>query len=197
MFYMARKRNRSEAHLEVDLILSVLELALQVGAVDDVGDGVADISPHGVVEVVLLNDRNMGAHADDAGVDGLAVEVFVALLIHVGLTGGDAAGDDAAIEEREVIGLHGAGTAAEGVGEELTGEVDVLAVAGDVERGAAVGRIAFLVTGDRGQGGDGPLAAVVGDLADGRDDPVAVHDAGDLVALNGLVGCTRTRSLRG
>ena len=49
--------------------------------------------------VVLLNDRNMGAHADDAGVDGLAVEVFVALLIHVGLAGGDAAGDDAAVAQ--------------------------------------------------------------------------------------------------
>ena len=144
MFYMARKRNKSEAHLEVDLILSVLELALQVGTVDDVGDGVADISPHGVVEVVLLNDRNMGAHSDDAGVDGLAVEVFVALLIHVGLAGGDAAGDDAAVEEREVVGLHGAGTAAEGVGEELTGEIDVFAVAGDVGRMVGMIQLPFM-----------------------------------------------------
>ena len=191
MFYLARKRIGSEAHLEGELILSILQLGSEIRTVDDIGDGVADVGPHGVVVVILLNDGNVGTHADDAGIDGLAVEVVDTGLIHVGLAGGDAAGDDAAVGERQVIGLSGAGAAAEGVGEELTGEVDVLAVAGDVEGGAAVGRIAFLAAFQGRDGGDGPLAAVVRDLLDGRNDPVAVHDAGDLVALDGLVGVLR------
>ena len=132
------------AHLELDLILSVLKLALQIAAVDDVGDGIADVGTGGVVVIVLLNNGNISAHVDDVAVDCLAAEVGNAFLVNFGLAGTDAAGDDAAVTQGVVIGLHGALAAAEGVGEEVASQVNILAVAGDVQGGAAVGRIAVL-----------------------------------------------------
>ena len=142
------------AHLELDLILSSLELLHQIGAVDDIGDGVADVGTGGVVVIVLLNDRNESTHSDDVGIDGLAAEVLNAFLIHVGLAGADAAGDDAAVAQRGIIGR---GAAAEGLGQEVLREVGVLAVGGDVQGRAAVGRIAFRA-GEGRDGGDFPLA---------------------------------------
>ena len=49
---------RQSAHLELDLILSRLELSHEISAVDDVGDGIADVGTGGVVVVILLHDGN-------------------------------------------------------------------------------------------------------------------------------------------
>ena len=85
------------------------------------------------MEVVLLDHGHVGAHGHDVGIHGLAIEEGDAFGIDRGLAGADAAGDDAAVAQRVVIGFGGA---AEGVGQELLGQLIVLAVGGDVEGGA-------------------------------------------------------------
>ena len=143
-------------HVEGRGVLRFLQSGVDVGAVLDLLHGYTQVSAQHVVEGALLDRDDLGAHCGNILINGLVVEERNAFAVDFRLAGADAAGDHAALAQRFVIGLLGA---AEGVGQELLGQVGVLAVAGDIQGGSAVGGIAFAAV-QGGHGGDLPLAGI-------------------------------------
>ena len=143
------------------------------------------------MEVILFNNRDKLTHCNDIGIDCLAAKELYTFLINIRLAGREACCDNAAVAKSIVVGLHGAFTATEGVSQELLCKFNLLAVTGDIQGRTAVCCIAFFSAFNRGQSGQSPFAAVGCNLGDGWDDPVAVHNAGYLIAHDGLVGILR------
>ena len=104
-----------KTHLEAELLFSVCQFIVQLGAVDGVDDSSDQVNASAEVVIALLDHRNMRTHLNDLLVNRLIVEERNALVVNIGVCTLQNRGDNAAVTQGIIIGL---GAAAEGVCEE-------------------------------------------------------------------------------
>ena len=114
-----------KTHLEAELLFSICQFIVQLGAVDGVDDSSDQVNAGAEVVIALLDHRNMRTHLNDLLVNRLIVEELNALVVNIGVCTLQNRGDNAAVTQGVIIGL---GAAAEGVCEEGFCQINIAAV---------------------------------------------------------------------
>ncbi len=94
-----------KTHLEAELLFSVCQFIVQLGAVDGVDDSSDQVNASAEVVIALLDHRNMRTHLNDLLVNRLIVEERNALVVNIGVCTLQNRGDNAAVTQGIIIGL--------------------------------------------------------------------------------------------
>ena len=93
-----------KTHLEAELLFSVCQFIVQLGAVDGVDDSSDQVNASAEVVIALLDHRNMRTHLNDLLVNRLIVEERNALVVNIGVCTLQNRGDNAAVTQGIIIG---------------------------------------------------------------------------------------------
>lgn len=129
-----------KTHLEAELLFSICQFIVQIGAVDGVDHSSGQIHTSTDVIIALLDDGHIFTHLNDLLINRLVVEELHALVVNIGVCTLQNRGDNAAVTQGVIIGL---GAAAEGICEEGLCQINIAAVGSDIQTATTVGSIAL------------------------------------------------------
>lgn len=94
-----------KTHLEAELLFSICQFIIQIGAVDGVDHSSGQIHTSTNVIIALLDDGNILTHLNDLLINRLIVEELNALVVNIGVCTLQNRGDNAAVTQGVIIGL--------------------------------------------------------------------------------------------